>query len=156
MMSITGAVVTTMDIAFSPVFTLSPFLSVLIFAAILSVITSLMSKYLINKEFAIKMKSRMKELKLQMKEAQKNSNKEVLSSSMKEMMEMNRKYMKESMKVMVGSLVFGILFLTYMSAKYASQSVTLPLIGITMNWIYWYVIASLVISMTLRKFTGGV
>ena len=155
-MSITGAVVTTMDIAFSPVFTLSPFLSVLIFAAILSVITSLMSKYLINKEFAIKMKSRMKELKLQMKEAQKNSNKEVLSSSMKEMMEMNRKYMKESMKVMIGSLIFGILFLTYMSAKYASQSVTLPLIGITMNWIYWYVIASLVISMTLRKFTGGV
>jgi len=156
MMSITGAVVTTMDIAFSPVFTLSPVLSILIFATILSVITTLMSKYLINKEFAIKMKSRMKELKLQMKEAQKNSNKEVLSSSMKEMMEMNRKYMKESMKVMVGSLVFGILFLTYMSAKYASQSVTLPLIGITMNWIYWYVIASLVISMTLRKFTGGV
>ncbi|HLC59248.1 MAG TPA: EMC3/TMCO1 family protein [archaeon] len=155
-MSITGAVVTTMDIAFSPVFTLSPFLSVLIFAAILSVITSLMSKYLINKEFAKNMKSRMKELKLQMKEAQKNSNKEVLSSSMKEMMDMNRKYMKESMKVMVGSLVFCILFLTYMSAKYASQSVTLPLIGITMNWIYWYVIASLVISMTLRKFTGGV
>src|SRR3989344_6935502 len=156
MMSITGAVVTTMDIAFSPVFTLSPVLSILIFATILSVITTLMSKYLINKEFAIKMKSRMKELKLQMKEAQKNSNKEVLSSSMKEMMEMNRKYMKESMKVMVGSLIFGILFLTYMSAKYASQSVTLPLIGITMNWIYWYVIASLVISMTLRKFTGGV
>ena len=155
-MSITGAVVTTMDIAFSPVFTLSPFLSVLIFAAILSVITSLMSKYLINKEFAKNMKSRMKELKLQMKEAQKNSNKEVLSSSMKEMMDMNRKYMKESMKVMIGSLIFGILFLTYMSAKYASQSVTLPLIGITMNWIYWYVIASLVISMTLRKFTGGV
>ena len=114
MMSITGAVVTTMDIAFSPVFTLSPFLSVLIFAAILSVITSLMSKYLINKEFAKNMKSRMKELKLQMKEAQKNSNKEVLSSSMKEMMDMNRKYMKESMKVMIGSLIFGILFLTYM------------------------------------------
>ena len=156
MMSITGAVVTTMDIAFSPVFTLSPVLSILIFATILSVITTLMSKYLINKEFTKNMKSRMKELKLQMKEAQKNSNKEVLSSSMKEMMDMNRKYMKESMKVMIGSLIFGILFLTYMSAKYASQSVTLPLIGITMNWIYWYVIASLVISMTLRKFTGGV
>ncbi len=158
-MSLTGAlIVTPMDVVFSPIFALPPMLSIIIFSIILSVVTIALNRVLMKKEVMKEMKAKMKELQNTMKTAQKEGNKELVSTSMKEMMTINGKYMKENMRVMIVSLVIGLVFLLYMSTKYANVNIALPfsipILGSSINWIYWYIITSLAISMVIKKVTG--
>ncbi len=153
-MTITAAVVASMDLVFAPVMGLPPIVSITIFSAILSTITLALNKLLMKKGFVKEMKEKMKALQATMKQAQKSGDKELMNGSMKEMMSLNSANMKESMKVMIASMVFGIAFLMYMSAKYATVPVTLPFIGLSINWIYWYIVTSMVMTMAMRKLTG--
>lgn len=154
MSTITAAIIAPMDMVFGLVMTLPPMLSIVVFSLILSLITLALNNLLMKKGFVKEMKGKQKELQDRMKQAQKEGNKELLSSSMKEMVSMNGKYMKENMKVMVASLAIGIVFLIYMSSKYTGVAITVPYLGFSINWIYWYVITSLLISTAIRKFTG--
>ncbi len=153
-MSITTAVVASMDSMFAPLFILPPVLSVVMFSTLLSLITLGFNRLLMKKEVVKGLKDRMKELNKTIKQATKDGDKETMSSSMKEMMTLNRSFMRENMKVMAASMVVGIVFFVYMSAKYSG--LTIPVLGFNINWLYWYVITSLAISMLLRKVTGDI
>ena len=157
-MSMTAAVVSSMDVVFSPLFSLPPILSVIFFSALLSAITLGLTKLLTKKEVMKEMKEKMKALNDTMKRAQKEGNKDLMDQSTKELFSMNGSYMKESMKLMVASLGVGIVFLMYMSAKYVGENaiVSLPLFGISLNWVYWYVITSMAITLVMRKVTGEI
>ncbi len=157
-MSVTETVIAGMDIIFAPIISLTPLLSILVFAAILSVVSIVFSKLLMKKGYMKEMKMKQKELQKRMKDAQKEGDQKTVSKNMKEMMSMQGRYMKDNMKPMIATLGVGIVILLYMSNKFAEVSITLPfeipLLGSSINWIWWYIIASVGISMGLRKAIG--
>jgi uncharacterized membrane protein (DUF106 family) len=155
-MSITAAMVRSMDFLFSGIFILPPILSILFFSILMSIITLILSKILINKDTVKEIKAKMNELKNEIKKAKKENNTKVVLNNLKEMINLQNMYLKENMKVFVISLVIGLIFLIYMSTKYANVSLNLPFLGININWIYWYIITSLITSIIIRKIVGDI
>jgi uncharacterized membrane protein (DUF106 family) len=155
-MSITAAMVRSMDFLFGGIFILPPILSILFFSILMSIITLILSKILINKDTVKEIKAKMNELKNEIKKAKKENNTKVVLNNLKEMINLQNMYLKENMKVFVISLVIGLIFIIYMSTKYANVSLNLPFLGININWIYWYIITSLIISIIIRKIVGDI
>jgi uncharacterized membrane protein (DUF106 family) len=155
-MSITAAMVKSMDFLFGGIFILPPILSILFFSTLMSIITLILSKILINKDTVKEIKAKMNELKNEIKKAKKENNTKVVLNNLKEMINLQNMYLKENTKVFVISLVIGLIFLIYMSTKYANVSLNLPFLGININWIYWYIITSLITSIVIRKIVGDI
>lgn len=155
-----------LDKVFSPILALNPMVSLTIMAFIISLIVIISYKKLIDKELLMQTKKRMKKLKEMTVEAQKSKDLTKIEVITKEMMKLNKIYLKEVIKPLTVSLLVLIIFFPWMSRKFSGTVVLrLPFIKTTGNfkdiivgnglgWVGWYVIVSLTIGWILRKFLG--
>jgi len=152
---------TILNTIFSPILGLNPLVSILIICGAITGLLTFLNKKLMGKTDAKEVKENMQKVRADMLEAQKSGDKEKTDEQMKKMMEMNSEYLQSMIKPLSVSLVISmlllILFFPWLKTTYNGKIVMtipefLPIIGGKgLTWIVWYIICSLVISISLKK-----
>ncbi len=164
---ITGMVVGSFNVVFSPLALLAPIVSLLLVSIMVTVIVLLLNRVFISKEFVRTFKDKMEEVRENLTRAQKLGDKESISKHLNEFTKLNSEYMKHSFKATLVTLPIVLLFLVWLNAKYESftislpftgaevASIRLPLIGSELKaWLLWYILVSFTIGWVLRKLLG--
>ncbi len=102
------------DAILNPLLSLPDWLSILIFATFIIIITNLIYKYTLDQKKIAEMKAEMKEIQKRAKEAPNEEKMKHLS----EMNEINSKYMMMTMKPMMITMLVVILFIPWLSHNY--------------------------------------
>jgi uncharacterized membrane protein (DUF106 family) len=145
---------------FGPLTVLKPGLSLLIVSSILTILVLALNKLLVNKNLMKEIKVKMDELKENLTRAQKEGNSEEINKYLAEMMQANNQFMKQNFKTMIASLIVIALFLPWLGYQYggaivASLPFTLPFLGSSLGWSYWYVLVSFTVGWVIRKLVEG-
>ena len=182
-----GAIYGVLNAIFNPILAMdpnptNPALTVLIIAFIVSLITTVANKYLVDQDEMNEIQARSKKLTSELREAQKKGDgKKIaeLQAKQTEMMQEQSKMMTNSFKPMIVTFVPIILIFFWMRASAISNLVIiLPpsvywvtltpfwhFIGSFMyggkatipygiGWLLWYMICTFGMSQILRKFLG--
>jgi uncharacterized membrane protein (DUF106 family) len=144
------------DLIFFPLLSLPPYLALIIFSALLTLLISFFGRIFTKKKSVNELKERMEEIRKNLIRAQKSGDKAEINKFMQELMRINSEYMKHSFKILLISLILITTFLPWLNYKYqglviASLPFTLPLIGKELNWLYWYAFISLLTGWFLKK-----
>lgn len=172
---------------FGPLVTLdpnpqNPVLTVLVVAFIVSLITTIANKFLVDQDKMNETQAKMKEFQKEVREAQKAGDGKKLvqlQQQQQEMMKAQTEMMGNSFKPMIVTLVPILLIFWWMRASVISGLlVTLPpsvyyitltpiwhffghflyggdaTIPFTIGWLLWYMICTFAMSQILRKFLG--
>ena len=147
------------DAIFSPLTALPYYESVLIISAALTLLVLGINRLLINKDVAREIKNRMAEIKEKLNHAQKLGDKENANKLMNEMMKTNTEYMKHTFRALIVSMVVISLVLPWVGQKYKGLAVAtlpfnLPIVGASLDWIWWYVLVSLTLGWLANKLLG--
>ncbi len=102
------------DAILNPLLGLPDWLSILIFATFIIILTNLIYKFTLDQKKVAEMKSRMKELQKKIKEAPNEEKMKHFS----EMNDINSKYMKMTMKPMLITMIVVLLFIPWLSHNY--------------------------------------
>lgn len=136
-------------------FLLKPHIILLIISAALTIFIVLLNKILVNKKVVKEIKARMAEMRENLTRAQKEGDMESANRFLSEMMKANSEYMKQSLKVLVASLIIISLAMPLLGSSFSALTVSipfeLPMIGSKLNWIGWYVLVSFAIGWVVRK-----
>jgi uncharacterized membrane protein (DUF106 family) len=114
-----------LEFLFSPLLSLNPALSVLVFSVIILILINIFYKVLVNQAVAKDIKDRQKEFSRRMKEERKAGNTDKMNTLMKESLAENSKLMRMTMKPMIVSFIIVIIFLPWLAAVYGD--VTAPM-----------------------------
>ncbi len=149
-----------LNIVFSPVVRLDPWMSILTISMIISIILTFVNKKVMNSTNANEVKQKMEKARAGMLEAQKNNDKESVDKQMKKMMEMNSEYLQSMIKPLSISLAISmllvILFFPWMRTLYEGKTIVtipegIPFIGgKVLNWLWWYIICSIITTLLLK------
>jgi len=132
-----------------------PVLEIFIVAAILSLVMTLAYIKLTDQAVMHEMKAEIARLKKKMGANRRDPEK--LQAIQKEMMPLNMKYFKLSMKPTLYTLLPFLLIFMGLSSVYGEAviigpwSFSIPLIGNSLEWIGTYIIFSLVLTTMFRK-----
>ena len=129
-------------------------LEILVIATGLSLAMTFAYKYLTDQAVMRELKSEIDRLKKKMKDNRRDP--EAMQAVQKEMMPLNLKYLKLSMKpTLITLLPFLLIFMglrsIYGEAVIVPLPWTLPLIGSSLEWIGTYIILSLILTTVFRK-----
>lgn len=120
-------------------------------------ISSLIYKFMINKEKMREIKAKQKEKQERIKELQKTNPKEA-NQVMNEMLSLSQKQMKMTMKPMMVSLLIFILVLPILPNLFpgtvANLPFEIPFVGSEFGWLAWYFMLSLPLNSLFRKLLG--
>jgi len=130
---ITGAMITEM-------LSVQPKISIAIFSITVTLISTLVQKWLTNQEHLKTLKARQKELQ---KEIKKTKEPTKLQEINKEMMDITMVMFKSSMKPMFVTIIPFLLLFSWMKGIY------IPLLGT--SWFWYYIGYSIAASMIIRK-----
>jgi len=117
------------------------------------------NKFSINKKAVREIKNRMEEIRENLTKAQKEGNKEETNRFLNEMMKANNDYMKQTFAALIISIVVLSLFLPWLRYRYEGKVVaalpfSLPVIGSSMGWVWWYVLVSFTVGWVIKKLLG--
>ncbi len=145
------------DLVFSPLLQLSPFVSLTVISFGLSVFWFILNQILMNKKELKNFQKRVEELRELLIKYQKSGNTEKINEIMNEFSELNKKYMSQTFKTLLISFAIVLIFIPWLKAKYshietiAYLPFSVPIIGNSLNWFYWYFFVSITVSFILRK-----
>jgi uncharacterized membrane protein (DUF106 family) len=147
------------DFIFSPFLVFSPLISLVLVATALTAIVMVINKFSINKKAVREIKNRMEEIRENLTKAQKEGNKEETNRFLNEMMKANNDYMKQTFAALIISIVVLSLFLPWLRYRYEGKVVaalpfSLPVIGSSMGWVWWYVLVSFTVGWVIKKLLG--
>jgi len=134
---------------------LSPLIGLVTITFIMTLLITLVYKWLTNQALMKGMKAEIKDLQKEMKKSKDNQDK--MMSIQKELMTKNAQLMKHSLKPTLITLlpllvVFGWLKKAYIDAgDLISWGAKIPLFGTGFGWLGTYIIFAVVFSMILRK-----
>jgi uncharacterized membrane protein (DUF106 family) len=156
---ITGMMIAAFDVVFSPLSVFSPHVSLLIVSVMLTTIVLLINRFSVNKKLMEEIKHKMEEIRESLTQAQKAGNTEQVNKFLSEMMTTNSQYMRQMLKAMVASIFVLSLFLPWLNYKYSGTVIvklpfTLPVLGSSLNWIWWYIIVSFAMGWVIKKLLG--
>ena len=106
------------------------------------------------------MRKRMEEIRENVVKLQKEGKYEELSECFKEMMQVNKTYLKHTSKTLIFSLLIFILFFPWIKYRFegyatiAKLPFSLPFIGAQLDWLKWYILSSFVVALILKKMLG--
>ena len=182
-----GAVVNALNTIFNPILALdpnpaNPALTVLIIAFIVSLITTIANKYLVDQEAMNEQQAKMKEFQSRLRDAQKRGDgKEIakLQAEQSELMQMQSQMMTNQFKPMFVTFLPIILIFFWMRTSAIHDLVVIlpktvywvtltPIwhaigsviyggqatIPYGIGWLLWYMICTFGMSQILRKFLG--
>jgi len=134
-------------------------LEIFFIATGLSIIMTYAYKFLTDQALMRELKSEIDKLKKKMKAHRRDPEK--LREVQKEMMPLNMKYFKKSMKPTLITLLPFLIIFFFLNSIYANAAgelipivplpFSLPLIGNSLEWIGTYIIFSLVLTTVFRK-----
>jgi len=154
-----GPLIAAFDLIFSPLAVFKPHISLLIVSAILTLIVVVLNKLTIKRDLVKNIKTKMEEIRESLTKAQKEGNMEEANKFLSEMMKVNSQYMKQTFKALIISLIVISIFLPWLKYKYEGSAVaipfSLPLIGSSLSWLYWYILISITIGWVARKLLEG-
>jgi len=144
------------DLIFSPLAIFKPHISLLIVSTVLTLIVLFLNRLAMNKNLVKEIKTKMEEIKENLTRAQKEGNTEEINKFLSEMMKTNSQYIRQNFKTMIISLVVISLFLPWLGYKYGGAAVaalpfSLPIIGSSLGWVYWYILVSIAVGWVVRK-----
>jgi len=149
---ITSYIAKTADIVLAPLLTLSPLVSVTILSFIFSLIILLYQRKIFANSNMREVKRRLEEIKEKVIKLQSRKQEE-MDKIMSEMLRLNIRIMKESLKVTILSLIIGIVLISWISFHYSGYYLKSPIPYINnINLVYFYVILSLIIGVIIGKF----
>lgn len=145
--------------AINPVFALQPIISIFIFSFALTLIITLINRFVVNRKAMKDVKTKMTEIRENLSKAQKEKNTEEINKYMNEYMSINTQYMKQTFKSLIISVVIIMLFLPVVNLKYkgvvvANLPFSLPVVGTKSGWLLWYFLVSLTTSIIFKKIIG--
>jgi uncharacterized membrane protein (DUF106 family) len=99
---------------------------------------------------------KIEEIREKLTIAQRSKNKEETEKLIKELLSINKEYLKHSLKLILISFAAVLVFLPWLNFKYKGIAVTilpfnLPLLGSKLPWLYWYTFVSLVVSWLVKE-----
>ena len=182
-----GIILNVLNVIFNPVLALdpnpqNPALTVVIVAFIVSLITNIANKYLVDQDKVNESQKKSRELSSRLREAQKKGDgKEIakLQAEQTEMLKNQNEVMMQSFKPMIVTMVPIVLIFFWMRASPISHLVLIlptPAYWLTLTpfwhtigsilyggkatipngigWLLWYMICTFGMSQILRKFLG--
>lgn len=134
----------------------SPLISILVFSAIITFISTLLYKKLINYNKYKEINEKQKELRKQLKEIKEPKK---MMEMQNEMMKLSMESLKLSFKPMIVTFVPFLLIFLLLKKGYAAAGVgniiswgsKLPVVETGGGWFFFYVIFSLIFSLIFRK-----
>ncbi len=114
---------------FNPLLSYPDWLSILIFATLIIVVTNLIYKFSMDQKKVVEIKGKLKELQKKSKEASSNEEK---MEYMNKMTKVNSSYMKMTMKPMLITLLVISLFLPWINANYGDK---IGIVNGTSGWV---------------------
>jgi len=136
------------DVLFFPLNSLNPIISILILTLIFTLITLFFRKKFLGNEEIKNLRKEMDEIR---ERILKNREKE--EELFNRLMKLNATIFKQTFKILVVSLVIGILCLSWIQYNYSGNYVKLPISFPFQNIqiIYFYIILTFIISTVLTK-----
>ncbi|MDR2966761.1 MAG: EMC3/TMCO1 family protein [Methanobacteriaceae archaeon] len=157
----------------------NPLLTIFLISLIISFITTLANKLLVDQDEMESLQNEMKEFQKEMKEAQQSGDSKALAkaqSKQKDFMSKQSKMMKNSFKPLIVTFIPIILMFWWMAQStvsnvivslppfayyvlltpiwhmfYGPPSTTIPY---AVGWLGWYILCTFAMTQTLRKFMG--
>ncbi len=120
--------------------TVNPLLSIIIFSGIITLISTLVTKWLTNQEHLKSLKERQKQIQKDMKNHKPGE--KMFEELQNEMLQISMTMMKSSFKPMLVTIVPFILFFNWLRKTYDP---------VLLHWIWWYIGSSIVFSLVYRK-----
>lgn len=144
---------------FSPLEALEPYMAITLMAFAVSLCIMGAYKVLLRGGEVKEIREKMKECRKKSKEAQKSGDSDAVNKNLKEMLDLNQKYMMKSLKPMMASLFIAVLPLLWLRATYEGMAIvalpfSLPFIGASLGWLGWYFVVSMVFTTLFRKLFG--
>ncbi len=138
---------------------LLPYQWLFLWALGISLIISVMYRFLADQNEMRNLKIDMKHLKEKINKANKEKDLKKANALMSDMMSLNKKQLSLSQKPMIASLiVVGIILYLYIHPTFIGVKVNLPfwlpLFENDLGWLSWYVLASIPGTWIFRKFLG--
>ncbi len=119
-----------------------PQVSIVVISFVITLLITIVSHFMTDKELMRGIKEKQKKLREEMKLHKENPQK--MMEINKQMMEDFPTQMKQSMKISLVTLVPLLIFFGWLKNIFDQTA-------IASNWIWWYIIASLIFSLILRK-----
>jgi uncharacterized membrane protein (DUF106 family) len=139
------------------IFGLPPFLVLLLLSIGITFVISLIYKKFLDHEAVREIKEKVKEKQQKVNEVQKTNPKEA-DQVLNEMLALNNKQLKLTMKPMFLILVFVSITFYFVRGMFPGILVvlpfTIPFFGKTMGWLSWYMITSIPFSQFFRTMMG--
>lgn len=116
--------------------------SILVISFLVTLFITIISHYFTDKELMKGIKEKQKRLKEEMKTHKDNPQK--MMEINKQMMEDFPTQMKQSMKISLITIIPLLFLFQWLRSMFAQTA-------IVTNWIWWYILSSLIFSLILRK-----
>ncbi len=126
-----------------------PKLSIIVISLIATLFSTLVTKWITNQEHLMSLKKRQKEIQKELKECAKKNDECKMKELQSEMMSITGVMFKSSFKPMFITLVPLLILIYWLRQIYSA-----PVGGgaaLLSGWIGWYIGASIISSMILRK-----
>jgi uncharacterized membrane protein (DUF106 family) len=137
---------------------LNPTVDLVIVAGFFSIIAQTMQLVLMDRKSMRETQKKMKEKNKEYREIVKKGNmadKSEMDRVQKEMMDLTSESMKRMPKMMVANLVVFLPLFWMVSSEYSGSTINLifpfSLIAQQVDWFWWYLIASLLISIVVNR-----
>jgi uncharacterized membrane protein (DUF106 family) len=135
------------------------FLGLLLWSILLALITAVIYRIFTKPENMRMIKKQINDLKQSSSKAQKAGDTKEANRLMAEMLKANNNVFRMNMKpMMVSFLVFLLPLYVWLPNMYASLSVSmpfsLPVVGDSSGWLFWYIVVILTGNLIFRKLLG--
>lgn len=136
---------------------LPAFLELVIISATITFVMSLIYKFLLKHDDYKELKTSVKEKQKKYKELEKTDKKEA-EQALNEMLMLNNKLLKLTMKPMFVSSIFILLTLGLIRDMFpgtiVSLPISLPFLGSSFDWLGWYILISIPLNQFFRTMMG--
>ncbi len=153
---ITAMVGKAMDSVLYPLASFNPVLSLTISSLIMTTLLLSLYQYFYRKNNLKELRQKLEFLKEELIKVQVNKRKEEMEKTLNEYIQLNNKFIKFTLQIMVISIIVGLLFFSWMEFRFEKTAkvilpVKLPIVGNQLNWFGWYLILSFTIAWVIRR-----
>jgi len=137
---------------------MQPFIELLVWSVLLAFVTALLYRVLTKPAEMRRVKQEMNDLKERANKATKSGDTKEATRLTTEMLKGNQAVFKMNMKPMMASMLLFIFVLGWLAARFADMSISapfsIPFIGDSLNWFWWYFIVVIAGNFIFRKLLG--
>jgi uncharacterized membrane protein (DUF106 family) len=133
-------------------------IEILLWTLGLSFLLAVIYRLLTKPEEMRRIKANMKEIQNRVKKAQKSGDMDQVNALTSEMLKGSQQQFTQNMKPMLVSMLIFFVFIGWIGAQYGEVVValpfTMPFLGSSVGWFWWYIIITLPATFFFRKMLG--